>query len=241
MTASTVRTAIGYIRVSTEEQASLGQSLDAQDERLHDYCTRSGLSLVELVREEGISGSIPLYKRPEGCRLEKLMKRHKATHLVAIKLDRLFRNAIDALTMTKEWDDKNITLHLVDFGGMALDTSSAMGRMMLTMMAGIAEMERNIIAERTTAAMAHMKKHRKVYTNTVFGFDLDGEVFVENPHELAIRDQIVSWRFDDRLTLTEIACRLNGAQIPGKLGGQWHARTIKNVIDNTIYQTVGWV
>lgn len=154
---------------------------------------------------------------------------------MAVKLDRLFRNAMNCLAQVEEWQRKGIVLHLVDFGGQSLDTSSAMGKMMLTMMAGIAEMERNIIAERTAAAMHHMKKHRKVYTSSVYGFDRVGDRFEENLPELAIRDQIVSWRYDERLTLEEIALKLNAQQIPGKLGGKWYPTTIRNVLRNTIY------
>src|SRR6266576_5058844 len=72
-----------------------------------------------------------------------------------MKLDRLFRDAEDALRQTKAWDRTGISLHLVDIGGQSMNTGSAMGRMFLTLMAGFAELERNLIAERTTAVLAH--------------------------------------------------------------------------------------
>lgn len=79
---------------------------------------------------------------------------------MALKLDRLFRDAEDALHQTKAWDKAGIALHLVDMGGQTLNTATAMGRFFLNMMAGFAELERNLIAERTATALAHKKTHR---------------------------------------------------------------------------------
>src|SRR5689334_5533926 len=82
------RKAVGYVRVSTEEQAREGVSLDAQEFRLRAYCTAAGLELVHLVREEGVSASKPLAGRPGGAELLRLMLEHQAGHVVALKLDR---------------------------------------------------------------------------------------------------------------------------------------------------------
>ena len=78
------------------------------------------------------------------------MATKKVGHIVALKLDRLFRDAADALHQSRAWDKAEIALHLVDMGGQSLNTASAMGRFFLNMMAGVAELERNLIAERTT-------------------------------------------------------------------------------------------
>jgi len=162
--------AIGYVRVSTNEQADHGVSLDAQYESLMAYALLQKLNLVEVIVEDAISGSVPLADRPGGRRLLELVGKKKARQVIAIKLDRLFRDAADALAQTGIWDKPGITLHLIDVGGQAINTSSAMGRMFLTMMAGFAELERNLIAERTTAAMAHKKSKLQVYAPTPLGF-----------------------------------------------------------------------
>jgi len=78
-------------------------------------------------------------------------------HQSLLKLDCLFRNASDALHTTEAWDKQGISLHFVDMGGMAVDTSSAMGRMMLTMLAGFAQFERDLCADRTKSALKHKK------------------------------------------------------------------------------------
>ncbi len=115
---------------------------------------------MKVIREEGVSAGKPLATRPGGERLLQLVARKKVKHVVALKLDRLFRDAEDALHQTKAWDKAGIALHLVDMGGQTLNTATAMGRFFLNMMAGFAELERNLIAERTATALAHKKTHR---------------------------------------------------------------------------------
>jgi len=149
--------AVCYVRVSTEEQVRGRVSLAAQEERLAVYCRKTGLDIVEEIREEGVSGAKPLAARPGGERLLALLAKKKAKHVVALKLDRLFRDAEDALRQTKAWDKAEIALHLVDMEGQILNTATAMGRFFLNMMAAFAELERNLIAERTAAALAHKK------------------------------------------------------------------------------------
>jgi DNA invertase Pin-like site-specific DNA recombinase len=73
-------------------------------------------------------------------------------------LDRLFWDAEDALRQTKAGDKAGIALHLVEMGGTSMNTASAMGRMFLTLMAGCAELERNLVAERSASVLAHKKQ-----------------------------------------------------------------------------------
>src|SRR4051794_36895950 len=89
----------GYIRVSTSEQANEGVSLAAQEERILAYCTLQGFALTRLFREEGISGAIPLIDRPAGRQMLKELSKAKSAHVIALKLDRLFRDASDCLSM----------------------------------------------------------------------------------------------------------------------------------------------
>jgi len=132
--------AVGYVRVSSEEQATEGVSLDAQEARIRAYATMRGLNLVAIYREEGVSAKVPLRKRPEGTKIVESLSKKRAKHVIAVKLDRLFRNVADALSQTEEWDKAKHALHVIDMGGSAVDTASAMGRMFFTMAAAFAEM-----------------------------------------------------------------------------------------------------
>ena len=228
--------ALCYVRVSTVEQSKFGFSLDAQEERLRAYCQMAGLEVMELVREEGVSASIPLAKRPAGSKLLEWMN-NGVGHVVCLKLDRLFRDAEDALRQTKAWDKAGVSLHLVDMGGQSLSTGSAMGRMFLTLMAGCAELERNLVAERTASVLAHKKQQGKVYNHTPFGFERAGDRLIVAAAEMAMV-RLMQERREDGWSLAMIADAFNADHIPGKNGGKWYGRTVKNILENSLFQTV---
>lgn len=227
--------AVCYVRVSTEEQVRGGVSLDAQEERLLAYCKLAGLEIVGFFREEGVSAGKSLASRPQGSRLIEMLENKKADHIVTLKLDRLFRSAEDALSQTKTWDKTGVALHLVDMGGQTINTSTAMGRMFLTMMAGFAELERNLIAERTEAALSHKKAHKEVYGTTPFGFEREGEKLIENQDELEMIERIKTWKREG-WSLRKIAEELNDNNVPTKKGGKWYASTVKYILENNLYK-----
>ena len=227
------RTAVIYLRVSTADQAEHGVSLDAQQERLTAYAVANGLEVAGILRESAISGTIPLADRPEGEKLTQMVSSGQVRHVIALKLDRLFRSAVDALSTTAEWDKQGIALHLVDMGGQSLNTGSAMGRMMLTMMAGFAQFERDLTAERTTSALAHKKANGQAYSPTPYGKDRDGERLTENAQEQGIINKMRELR-DNGSSLRGIAEHLNSNGIISKQGKQWYASTVRYVINNAI-------
>lgn len=216
----------GYARVSTTEQAIEGVSLDVQSERIRAYATMVGLDLVMTIREEGISGSTPLGERPGGRELLRLLNEDGVDHIVALKLDRLFRDAADALNQTRDWDRKNVALHLVDMGGQALNTASAMGRMFLTMTAAFAELERNLISERTATAMAHKKANGQHVGRPPFGFVMRNRVLVPVPEEQVILREVRQLRAEDK-TLAEIAAWLTRRGVPTRQGGRWRPGQVR--------------
>lgn len=182
--------AIIYVRVSTADQTSSGLGLDVQIAACRAYCVLARLQPVEILTEGGVSASIPLKDRPLGRALLKAISRKQAQHVVSYKLDRLFRDAADALTQTRDWDKAGIAMHLVDVGGQTINTSTAMGRMFLTMMAGFAELERNLISERTASALQLKKSRGEVTGGAIpYGWRVaaDGQHLEEDPGEQEAR------------------------------------------------------
>ena len=228
-TAERKDTAVLYIRVSTLDQAEHGVSLDAQEQRLTAYAVACGLSVVAVLREEAISGTVPMAERPEGRKLVELVTTGRVSNVVALKLDRLFRSAVDALQTTAEWDRRGVSLHLVDMGGQSLNTGSAMGRMMLTMMAGFAQFERDLTAERTKAALAHKKSNNAAYSPTPFGKIREGEMLLDDDAEQSVLARIRAMRAEG-LPLRGIADRLNVEGIASKRGRIWHASTVGYIL-----------
>lgn len=223
--------AVGYVRVSTEEQAAFGGSIPMQKDRLADYCRLTGLDLVEIAVDKGISGSVPLGRRRGGARVLQLLAEGAATHVVSLKLDRLFRDAANALQQTRSWDKASVALHLVDMGGQAIDTSSAIGRMFLTMMAGFAEFERNVIGERTRAVLRHKRAKRQAYAPTPLGFRREGVQLVEDDGEQATLTRIREMAAAGT-SLNAIARQLNDEGVKAKRGGKFYPSTIRYLLGN---------
>jgi DNA invertase Pin-like site-specific DNA recombinase len=229
-----MKNGVGYIRVSTSDQAREGVSLDAQRERLAAYCAMRALVLVDIIADEGVSGTVPLADRHGGAKLLDMTKRRIATEIVALKLDRLFRNAHDALGKLAQWDKANVGLHLIDMGGAAVDTRSAVGRMMLTMMAGFAQFERDLISERTAASLQFKKRQRAVYGPVPLGFAREGDKLVSDEREALLVARVGSMR-SKGLSLRRIADALNAEGTRGKSGGRFHASTVRAILGNAIH------
>lgn len=229
--------AILYIRVSTEEQVTGGVSLEAQEERLKLYSQMQELEVLEVIKDEGISATKPLATRPGGAKLLRLLNDGKASHVVAFKIDRLFRNSIDALTTIEDWDRKGIALHLVDMGGQTITTKTATGKLFMSLLVAIAEFERNLIAERTSSVLQYKKNRKEIYSPTPYGFQRGGEKLVENKQELNVIKTILSLR-EKNWSYHKIADFLNRQGIPPKKGKKWYASTVKYICTNNLYHEV---
>lgn len=222
--------AVGYIRVSTEEQAREGVSLDAQETKLRAYCELQGLQLAHVYRDEGISAGKPLSERPEGAELLGRVERGEARHVVALKLDRLFRDAVDCLQRSREWDAAGVAMHLIDMGGQTVNTASATGRFMLTVMAGAAEMERNLIRERTRAAMQHKRERGDRLGASPLGFVTPEPGAELEPLEAELEPvRLILNRRAAGDSFRSIAGALRDAGMPTKRGGRWEAATVRKV------------
>lgn len=226
--------AVCYARVSTISQSENGVSLDAQIERLLSYCNSMGLVPVHVIREEAISGAKPLQDRPGGRQLLQVIASGTVTNVVSYRLDRLFRSTQDALANTEAWDKAGVTVHFCDMGGTSLSTASAMGRILLSLLASFAEFERNLISERTASALAHKKRRKQAYNQTPYGYRKEGKSLVPEAKEQKVVQQMFQWRKEGQ-TLYEVASRLNALGVPSKKGGQWHSETVRAILRNDLH------
>ncbi|TDH58727.1 recombinase family protein [Dankookia rubra] len=136
----------GYCRVSTAAQAAEGESLEVQRRHLEGWALMQGQPLDAVFVERGVSGSVPLQDRPEGGRLWARLGRGDT--LVASKLDRLFRSALDALQAVEDLKGRGVSLVLLDLGGDI--STNGLSKLFLTIAAAFAEAERDRIRERVT-------------------------------------------------------------------------------------------
>ena len=175
-----------YVRVSTDEQVSTGQSLAVQTEHLHAWAKMHDRIIDEVLTEAGVSGGTPLHERPEGGRLCQLVQRGDT--VVANKLDRMFRSARDCLDVVETFKDRGVSLHLCDINGGADDVSgNGIARLFLTLLGAFAEFERDRIGERIRATK-RAQKARGEYSGGVmpFGWARDGDKLVEVPEQQAV-------------------------------------------------------
>lgn len=227
---------IGYVRCSTHEQVDSGLGLEAQDERIKAYCAMRKLDLLEIIIDAGVSGGKPLATRDGGQRLLAAIRKHKVEAVVMLKLDRMFRNAGDCLTTVEQWERSGVALHVVDMGGNAIDTTSAAGRFMLVVLAGAAEMERNLTRERTKSAMAIKRKNGERIGAIPYGYDLadDGSTLLVNDTEQSVLTDMRAMR-SSGATLREIAEYLTTRGVPTKTckSNQWTHSVVARILNRT--------
>ena len=172
-----------YVRVSTARQVTEGESLDVQQRQVDGYLAMHGWRLDEAFVEEGVSGAKPLSERPAGTRLLGTLK--QGDTLVAAKLDRIFRSALDALQMTEELRRRGVSLHLIDLGG---DVSgNGLSKLFLTIAAAFAEAERDRIRERVQGSKLDQRQRgRFLGGRRPFGYKVDSDgLLVKDPDEQA--------------------------------------------------------
>ena len=220
---SGTKTAIGYVRVSTQEQATEGVSLDAQRDKLRSYCKLNGLKLIDILADEGISGST--LDRPGLQAALRMVRRGRASTLIVVKLDRLSRSLRDVCSLVEDYftDERH---HLLSVCGM-VNTHSAAGRMLMMNLANFNQFEREMISERTRDALQHMKAQGIRLGPAPYGYALGTELdergrrkLVPLPHEQEVIAKIKAM-YAEKLSFTKITKRLNELGIPAKSGGRW--------------------
>lgn len=165
----------GYTRVSTLDQAS-GTSLHEQERKIKGLALVHGAdepSQVQIYRDEGVSGSVPLEQREQGGYLLDVLA--PGDLLIVAKLDRAFRSAEDALRKASLLKERGIDLVIADIGQDPV-THNGAGKLFFTLLAAMAEFERERILERTREGR-HAKRSRGGYIggNAPFGYRVAGE------------------------------------------------------------------
>lgn len=226
---------IGYARVSTLEQAEEGESLPAQAARISAYCIARGLELAQVVQDPGVSGTVALADRPGGGVLLQALEGRQATGVVAVRLDRLWRSASDCWATVEDWDKGGIALHLIDLGGLALDTRSPTGAFMVRTLASVANLERDLTGQRVRETLAQLQAQGVSIGRAPYGWRY-GErdpatgrcALVEVPGELQVVALIRRWR-GRGWSWRRIADELTKREIPTRRGGAWFPNTVRRI------------
>lgn len=223
------RSSVGYCRVSTEEQATSGVSLAAQEARIGAYCAAMGFDAVSIVADRGASA-----KSLERPVLGTILGRVRAGEIgtvVVLKLDRLTRSVRDLADLLDLFAKHDVALVSVCEH---LDTSSAAGRLVLNVMATVGQWEREACAERTATALAHKRRNGVVYGSTPFGYQRRGNALVPDPNEQIVLQEALQM---DRAgaSFREIAAMLTVRGAKPKRGGEiWYASSVRAMLRSRI-------
>jgi len=216
--------AVGYVRVSTDEQAKSGLGLEAQIAKIKAYAELFDIELTEIIMDEGISGKT--LERDGLKRAIKMLKEKKAEGMVIAKLDRLTRNVADLGTLVSTVFDKAELYSVSE----QINTKNAAGRLVLNVLVSVAQWERETICERTKDALQAKKaRGEKTGGNIPFGFNVINGKLIRNEEEQAIISEIKSLK-NKGLSLRKIAEALNGRGIATKNGKAWTAVQIQRIV-----------
>jgi DNA invertase Pin-like site-specific DNA recombinase len=181
MESGDTKKAVGYIRVSTKDQVKEGISLDAQKAKIEAYAAINDLELLEIIRDEGASGKD--LEREGMAKLLDLVGSGKVEAVIVYKLDRLSRRTLDTLSLIESLESKGIAFHSISE---KVDTKSATGKFFLTIISAVAQMERDLIAERTKDALKHKRQKGEWSGRIPFGFRIKDNRLVEDLEQIKV-------------------------------------------------------
>jgi site-specific DNA recombinase len=220
-----MRTA-GYVRVSTDRQAEVGVSLEAQEAKIRAMATVRGVELEEVIVDGGESAKD--LNRPGVQRLLELVENEKIDAVIVAKLDRLTRSVKDLSQMLEQFEKRKVALISV---AESLDTSSAAGRLVITIMGAVSQWEREAIGERTRDALRHKRSQGQRVGNIAFGFRLapDGQHLEQSPTEQAALEEIRKLRGQGH-SMRRIAAVLNHRAYLTRRGTPWRLESVARVL-----------
>lgn len=218
-----MKKAIGYIRVSTEQQADEGISLAAQRAKITAWCELNDYELIAIYEDAGISGKTVIKRTQLQAALAEMKK---GMALVVYSLSRLARSTKNCIEIADELKNKGSDLVSLTE---KIDTSSAMGEFFFTLIAALGQMERKVIGERTKAALAHKKEIGEKYAPIPFGYTEVNKRLEVVKYEADLVTEIFNKRASGE-TLQSIAHALNEQGVIGKQGGKWYASSVSCIL-----------
>lgn len=218
--------AIGYVRVSTTDQADSGAGLAAQRAAIETFAAKAGLTITAWHEDAGVSGAADLEDRP-GL-LAAIGELRRGMTLVIGKRDRLARDTFVSLVIEKAVAKRGASIASADGLGNGDAPADVFMRSILD---ATGQFERGLIRQRTRAAMAAKRQAGELIGQVPFGWDAteDGRL-IENAAEQRVIVCILDCR-KAGMSLRQIAAILNGQAVTTKKGGRWYGETVRSILD----------
>ncbi|MGN7469719.1 recombinase family protein [Brevibacillus sp. SAFN-007a] len=224
-----MRTAV-YMRVSTEDQAREGFSIPAQREKLLAYVHSQGWEVAAIYADEGVSAKDT--NRPELHRLLRDIREGSIDVVLVYRLDRLTRSVLDLYRLLQEFEAYDVRFKSCTE---VYDTTTAIGRLFITLVAALAQWERENLAERVKLGMEQMVKERKRPGGPPpFGYELlEGKLMIQPVEAAGVREMFA--RYEKGESPRQIAEWANRQGLRGKNGASWSASAVLRLLKNPVY------
>jgi site-specific DNA recombinase len=222
-----MKSAVAYIRVSTDDQVSEGVSLDAQEAKIKAWCLLNDYSLADIFVDAGLSGGRADNRPGLQSAIQAACKAGSA--LIVYSLSRLARSTKDTIAIGEQLDKAGADLVSLSE---KIDTTTAAGKMIFRLLAVMAEFERDQVSERTRMAMGHKKACGERVGTVPFGYDLDSDGVSLLPNSIEQDTIRIIHELRDRgLSLRAIACELQSQGRPTKKGNvKWTHTAIQSIL-----------
>jgi DNA invertase Pin-like site-specific DNA recombinase len=225
------RRAIGYVRVSTVEQTD-GYGLAVQEQRIRDYCRASGLRLLDVERDEGVSGANGLDARQGLATALAALEAGDADVLVVHRLDRLARSFVTQETIVERLCARGREVHSTS----QEDVSSTDPERVLVrqILGAIGQYEGAVIRGRMAAGKA-VKAARKGYVGGQprYGTKAEGRALVADPEEAALVERVHALRAAGH-SYREVAETLDAEGFRPRRAASWSAMTVRNIAQHPL-------
>ncbi len=226
-----MKTAI-YARVSTEEQVREGYSISGQLQKLKAFCISQGWDVADVYVDEGISAKD--MKRPQLQRMLKDIEAKKIDCVLVYRLDRLTRSVFDLYKLLEKFEESNCKFKSATE---VYDTTTAMGRMFITIVAALAQWERENTGERISFGYEEKIRQGKYPLNFApIGYDLNTEeskLYINEKEANTVR--MIYKLYLSGLGSSRILTKLNKGGYLTKKGNQWLSDTLFKVLRSPIH------
>ncbi|QQE80240.1 recombinase family protein [Alicyclobacillus sp. SO9] len=221
-----------YTRVSTDIQAEEGFSLDAQLSRLRAYCESQAWEIYDIYTDEGESAKN--LQRPGLQRMMAHIQEHHLDIVLVYRLDRLTRNVVDLHNFIQELEKHNVSFKSATE---VFDTTSAMGRLFITIVAALAQWERENLGERVRMGQVEkIQQGKRTGAHAPFGYRYEGgELVPDGPAAQLVQD--IFAKYLQGWGTMRLLRWLNDTTDPKltPISGRWSQNTLRYLLDNDVY------
>ncbi|WP_416149387.1 recombinase family protein [Salipaludibacillus sp. HK11] len=220
-----------YIRVSTNEQVQEGYSIKAQKMKLEAYAVSQGWDIVQYYVDEGLSAKD--MERAELKRMLGSLDKDVFDCVLVYRLDRLTRSVLDLYEMIKLFEK-----HAIKFKSATevYDTTTATGRLFVTLIASLAQWERENTGERISFGMEQKAREGKWVNNRPpYGYDIAGDYLEVNQREAKMIRELFDLYLEGK-SMHKIAIELNERNIASKRKALWQQGTVGYILKNPLYK-----